>query len=107
VHLPESNILCFKLRGSDDLNLKLRGELNRDGAGWITTTLLEGKRMLRITLMNPMTKNEDLARLLVGLAASVNRWGAMSLARLVRTDGSTADYRSGGCTTAAKVTATG
>jgi L-2,4-diaminobutyrate decarboxylase len=75
IHEPESNILCFRYAGGarddeslDALNLRLREEYNRAGDGWITTTVLRGRRVLRTTLMNPRTKTEDLERVLDGLA---------------------------------------
>ncbi|MHB1313334.1 MAG: pyridoxal phosphate-dependent decarboxylase family protein, partial [Gemmatimonadaceae bacterium] len=76
LHAPESNILCFRwlpdgvgdeaLR--DALNLKLRERYNASGRGWITTTVLGGRRVLRVTLMNPRTREAHLAELLDGLA---------------------------------------
>ncbi|HEY3383632.1 MAG TPA: pyridoxal-dependent decarboxylase [Vicinamibacterales bacterium] len=67
-HVPESNILCFRYVGDgslndeqlDVLNLRLREEYNRKGTGWITTTMLAGRRVLRATLMNPRTTRRDL-----------------------------------------------
>jgi L-2,4-diaminobutyrate decarboxylase len=75
LHEPESNILCFRHVGdgsmSDDrldiLNLDLRTAYNREGDGWITSTVLGGRRVLRATLMNPRTTAGDLARVLDGL----------------------------------------
>ncbi len=76
LHEPESNILCFRYVGArtadqaglDALNLAVREELNRSGEGWITTTVLAGKRVLRVTVMNPRTTEVDLMRVLDGLA---------------------------------------
>ena len=51
----------------DRLNLALRERYNRSGAGWITTTVLDGRRVLRVTIMNPRTTCEHLERLLDGL----------------------------------------
>jgi L-2,4-diaminobutyrate decarboxylase len=75
-HRPESNILCFRYVGSgsleepalDALNLHLREDYNRSGAGWITTTVLGGRRVLRATLMNPRTTRAHLEAVLEGLA---------------------------------------
>jgi L-2,4-diaminobutyrate decarboxylase len=77
LHEPESNILCFRYVGRapqpaealDAVNLALRTRFNRGGNGWITTTVLGGRRVLRAALMNPRTTEEDLARVLDGLAA--------------------------------------
>jgi L-2,4-diaminobutyrate decarboxylase len=76
MHVPESNILCFRWIGSagrdepslDELNRELRERYNRSGRGWITSTVLEGRRVLRVTLMNPRTHEEHVTRLLDGLA---------------------------------------
>jgi L-2,4-diaminobutyrate decarboxylase len=76
LHEPESNILCFRYVGDgtvagerlDALNLELRTRFNRGGEGWITTTVLDGCRVLRATIMNPRTRPSDLTRVLDGLA---------------------------------------
>jgi L-2,4-diaminobutyrate decarboxylase len=75
LHEPESNILCFRFVGYgavsderlDALNLELRTIYNREGDGWITSTVLGGRRVLRVTLMNPRTTSGDLDRVLDGL----------------------------------------
>jgi L-2,4-diaminobutyrate decarboxylase len=77
LHAPESNILCFRFVGDgavpddrlDALNLELRTTYNREGDGWITSTVLGGRRVLRVTLMNPRTTPGDLDRVLDGLEA--------------------------------------
>ncbi|HET8648927.1 MAG TPA: pyridoxal-dependent decarboxylase [Gemmatimonadales bacterium] len=76
LHAPESNILCFRWVGTrpqgdvelDRINLELRQRYNATGAGWITTTVLEGVRVLRVTIMNPRTTEAHLDRLLDGLS---------------------------------------
>ena len=75
LHVPEANILCFRWIGSprreestlDDLNWELRERYNRSGHGWITSTMLGGRRVLRVTLMNPLTHEKHVTRLLDGL----------------------------------------
>jgi L-2,4-diaminobutyrate decarboxylase len=77
LHEPESNILCFRFRGDGSLaaaaldaaNLRLREAFNRSGEGWITTTLLGGRRVLRCVIMNPRTTTADVERVLDGLSA--------------------------------------
>jgi L-2,4-diaminobutyrate decarboxylase len=77
LHAPESNILCFRFVGDgslplahlDALNVELRARYNRGGDGWITTTALGGRRVLRATVMNPRTTRDDLERVLDGLSA--------------------------------------
>ena len=75
MHEPESNILCFRYVAPgvgepelDELNRRLREAYNRSGAGWITTTVLGGRRVLRVTIMNPRTTSSHASALLDGLA---------------------------------------
>lgn len=75
MHQPESNILCFRWIGDralpddklDDINLRSREAYNASGEGWITTTVLGGRRVLRVTIMNPRTESPHLERLVGGL----------------------------------------
>ncbi|MGH7668361.1 MAG: pyridoxal phosphate-dependent decarboxylase family protein [Gemmatimonadaceae bacterium] len=63
LHEPESNILCFRWVGDggasaeqlDAVNRELRERYNASGHGWITATELDGRRVLRVTIMNPRT----------------------------------------------------
>ncbi len=68
LHEPSCNILCFRHKGSDEHNRELRERYNRSGEGWITTTMLEGRRVLRATIMNPRTTAEDVHAIVAGLA---------------------------------------
>jgi L-2,4-diaminobutyrate decarboxylase len=87
LHEPESNILCFRYLGAnkkprrakklsasdiervDALNRELRVRYNREGTGWITATVLGGRPVLRVTMMNPRTGATHIRALLDGLAA--------------------------------------
>lgn len=77
LHEPESNILCFRYVGDrsrndealDQLNRELRERYNLSGEGWITATNLDGRRVLRVSLMNPRTTEADVRDILDGLAA--------------------------------------
>jgi L-2,4-diaminobutyrate decarboxylase len=81
LHEPESNILCFRYVGNgdmnsdtmDSLNRNLRAAYNRSGKGWITLTVLEGRPVLRVTLMNHRTRIHHTRALLDGLAAEAAR----------------------------------
>jgi glutamate/tyrosine decarboxylase-like PLP-dependent enzyme len=76
LHEPECNILCFRYVGSgrlsddvlDALNREIRERYNQSGEGWITATNLDGRRVLRVTLMNPRTTTADVRDILDGLA---------------------------------------
>lgn len=76
LHQPESNILCFRYVGGheldaaavDALNRELRVRYNKSGKGWITLTMLAGRPVLRVTLMNHRTRAHHVQTLLDGLA---------------------------------------
>lgn len=66
---PESNIVCFrKLSPNNDnlneLNSKIREKILRNGNFYIVQTTLRDNLYLRVSLMNPLTKIEDLKDLL-------------------------------------------
>ena len=76
LHEPESNILCFAWTPAgvpesrrDELTDALRERYNRSGRGWITVTTLDGRRVLRITVMNARTTEAHVAKLVDGLVA--------------------------------------
>jgi len=87
LHEPESNILCFRYVGGEDKarrgkslssseieridarNRELRPRYNKEGTGWITATVLDGRPVLRVTMMNPRTDAEHVRALLNGLVA--------------------------------------
>lgn len=73
LHEPECNILCFRHEGSDELNLALRTEYNTRGTGWITSTVLDGRRVLRVTLINPRIRVEHLSAMVAELAQTAAR----------------------------------
>ena len=87
VHEPECNILCFRWVGDgtmtgetlDAFNRDLRERYNRSGAGWITATNLGGRRVLRVTIMNPRTGPDDVAEIVEGIArtATAGESGAL------------------------------
>jgi L-2,4-diaminobutyrate decarboxylase len=61
---PQSNILCFRVKGVDEGHLALRDRLLARGDYYISTSALQGERYLRLTLTNPAT-NMDVIRGLV------------------------------------------
>lgn len=76
MHAPESNILCFawnppgvELSERDALTDALRERYNRSGRGWITATTLDGRRVLRVTVMNARTDVPHVQALVEGLEA--------------------------------------
>jgi L-2,4-diaminobutyrate decarboxylase len=69
---PQCNILCFRLEGSDELQLMVRDRLNADGEFYITTTSFNGVRYLRLSIMNPDT-NLDLIKNLIHRIRNIAR----------------------------------
>ena len=77
LHEPDSNILCFRYIGDgsnddetlDTINREIRERYNRSGAGWITATLLDGRRVLRVTMMNPRSTHSHIRAMVDGLLA--------------------------------------
>jgi L-2,4-diaminobutyrate decarboxylase len=62
---PDSNIVCFRLADNGkDLNPQIRQRLLEDGKFYIVQTTLRDKFYLRVSLMNPLTKEDDLKALL-------------------------------------------
>ncbi|MGA9837253.1 MAG: pyridoxal-dependent decarboxylase [Gemmatimonadaceae bacterium] len=77
-HEPSCNILCFRWVGDgthdgatlDAVNRTLRDRYNASGHGWITATDLGGRRVLRVTIMNPRTTVEHCREILRALVAT-------------------------------------
>jgi L-2,4-diaminobutyrate decarboxylase len=67
MHVPVFNIFCFRHRSDDETNAALREKLIRSGQAWITSTVLKGQRVLRVTMINPRTERSDVDRMLLGL----------------------------------------
>jgi L-2,4-diaminobutyrate decarboxylase len=66
---PQSNIVCFRYLGKigqnlNELNAQMRKQILNDGEFYIVQTLLNGQTYLRVSLMNPLTKIQDLVFLL-------------------------------------------
>lgn len=58
--LPQSNILCFRIDGTDDKQLKIRNKLANEGSYYLTSTEFKGKRFLRMVFMSPNTRIQDI-----------------------------------------------
>ncbi len=74
LHEPECNIVAFRyvpesLRMApaqivDQLQREVRTQLIRSGRFYIVQTVLDGRAVLRATVMNPLTTESDLRELL-------------------------------------------
>lgn len=67
---PQSNIVCFRVAGDDDRQLKIRDRLTARGNFYISTTMFNGKRYLRLALMNPDTTLAEVERLVAEIRSS-------------------------------------
>ena len=84
LHEPECNILCFRWVGDgradaatlDAVNRELRERYNASGHGWITATELDGRRVLRVTIMNPRTTPAHCREVVEALIAMGDAIGA-------------------------------
>jgi L-2,4-diaminobutyrate decarboxylase len=68
---PESNIVCFRYapEGYNDLTLNqinsaIRDKIIREGSFYIVQVELGGKTWIRVTIINPVTSEDDLKNLL-------------------------------------------
>jgi L-2,4-diaminobutyrate decarboxylase len=73
---PESNIVCFRVDGPDDLQIALRRRLTETGDFYVSTTEALGRRWLRLALMNPATEPRDIE----GLVAELRELGSAARA---------------------------
>jgi L-2,4-diaminobutyrate decarboxylase len=64
---PQSNILCFRIHGTDQDQLRHRDRLIANGEFHLSTTLFKGRRYLRMVLMSPQTTLAEVKTLLAAL----------------------------------------
>ena len=68
---PLLNLICFRHRGGDDLNMRLMEELNDGGKIYLTHTKLDSRVTLRLSIGQTNTERrhvEDAWRLIVETA---------------------------------------
>jgi L-2,4-diaminobutyrate decarboxylase len=73
--MPDANIVCFRYAPAkyDDeslnkLNSLIRDKIIKEGSFYIVQTELDGRIWLRVTIINPVTSEEDLADLIKRVA---------------------------------------
>jgi L-2,4-diaminobutyrate decarboxylase len=64
---PQSNILCFRIQGSDRDQLAHRDRLIASGEFHLSTTMFKGRRYLRMVLMSPQTSLDAIRTLVTAL----------------------------------------
>lgn len=60
---PQSNILCFRVAGEDEEQLRVRDRLLAEGDFHLSTAVVGGRRYLRVVITNPVTTLDDMRRL--------------------------------------------
>lgn len=61
--VPQSNIVCFRVDGDDELQLEVRRRLTERGRHYVSSAEAKGQRWLRLALMNPATELADIQSL--------------------------------------------
>ena len=71
LHVPQSNILCIRVRNragnpkaQDRMNWNLKEAVNAGGRAYLSSTVLDGRRVLRMVVMNPRTTGNDIVEVL-------------------------------------------
>src|SRR4051794_18730899 len=54
------SLVCFRLRGTDDLNRTLLDRINASGEAFLSHTVLHGQFVLRLAIGNLRTTREDI-----------------------------------------------
>ena len=70
---PQSNILCFRVNGSDQLQLEVRDKLIAQGDFYLSTTAFGGRRYLRMVFNHPETNLDDIKRLIKEICQIVEK----------------------------------
>ncbi|HTC92636.1 MAG TPA: pyridoxal-dependent decarboxylase [Terriglobales bacterium] len=59
---PQLNLVCFRLKGTDELNQKLMDRLNKSGELYLSHTKLNGKLVLRLCMGQTYTEERHVER---------------------------------------------
>ena len=73
---PQSNILCFRLAGSNTLQLDIRDKLIAQGEFYLSTTDFGGQRYLRMVFNHPDTNMDDIKMLIQSIRGFVAEKGS-------------------------------
>ena len=60
----EAVLRGLQRRDSDRLHWSIKEQLNESGFGYISSTVLDGRRVLRLVVMNPRTNEDDIVAIL-------------------------------------------
>ncbi|MEM7612450.1 MAG: pyridoxal-dependent decarboxylase [Pseudomonadota bacterium] len=71
---PETNILCIRYGDDDAMQDWIRDELVRTGQAHITSAVVDGRRWLRLTVMNKLTDESTIRELLALIEQTAQRY---------------------------------
>jgi L-2,4-diaminobutyrate decarboxylase len=72
---PQSNIVCFRFRGDDAMQLALRDTLIAEVTFHLSSAELRGRRFLRAVFMNPDSSIDDVRRMIECVREASRRCG--------------------------------
>lgn len=82
VHEPDCNIFCYRLRQpprsvekANELHWQIKEAVNQSGEASISSTVLDGRRVLRLVVMNPRTRPQDVCDVLAMVEEAARRLG--------------------------------
>jgi L-2,4-diaminobutyrate decarboxylase len=61
---PQANVVCFRVPGTDQLQLSVRDALIAEGSFHLSTAEVGGRRFLRMSIMNALTTMAEIDRLI-------------------------------------------
>ena len=70
---PDANILCFRYGRDSELQVRLRERLLHDRRFHLSSTVVNGERWLRMSVMAPATTEETIEELLDAIVAAAPR----------------------------------
>jgi L-2,4-diaminobutyrate decarboxylase len=71
---PDSNIVCFRFKGADELQLEIRRKLIQRGKHYVTAAEFRRRQWLRLVIMNPKTNLEDIQDLINEIRDYTNQY---------------------------------
>lgn len=83
---PQLNLICFRLKGTDDLNQALMDRLNQSGELYLSHTKLNGKLVLRLCVGQTTTEERHVEQAWQAIRREASRLQESSAKQLSATD---------------------
>lgn len=84
---PDMTIINFRVKGRPEMNDAVVDEVTRDGARWISTTMVDGKSVIRMMVISYLTSERNVEELEQALVAAVVKLGLLPAQRRVAPEG--------------------